>query len=141
MHADGQPPHILAINDTPEILDLLHEVLEDEGYRVTTVATALPTPDEVAVLQPDLVILDYIWGNEDSGWSLLQRLRDTPDTQDLPIILCTGAARQLDPIRNQLPAMNVTLLLKPFDIDALVRTVAQLLGQDASGVPGAHPGA
>ena len=36
MSADGRQPHILVINDTQEILDLMQELLEDEGYRVTT---------------------------------------------------------------------------------------------------------
>jgi DNA-binding response OmpR family regulator len=36
MSADGRQPHILIINDTQEILDLMQELLEDEGYRVTT---------------------------------------------------------------------------------------------------------
>jgi len=36
MNADGRQPHVLIINDTQEILDLMRELLEDEGYRVTT---------------------------------------------------------------------------------------------------------
>jgi CheY-like chemotaxis protein len=36
MSADGRQPHILVINDTQEILDLIQVLLEDEGYRVTT---------------------------------------------------------------------------------------------------------
>lgn len=136
MHTDGSQPHILAINDSQEILDLIRELLEEEGYRVTTRTAALPTPDEIAALQPDVVILDYIWETRDSGWRLLLLLRDDPRTSDLPLILCTGAIQQLEPVRDELPAMNVTLVLKPFDIEDLVHTVAEALGHGASGVPG-----
>lgn len=140
MQPDGQAPHILVISDSEDILDLLQELLEEEGYRVTTTTATLPTPEAVVALRPDLVILDYIWGSDDSGWSLLQQLRNDSRTRALPIILCTGALHQLELVQDQLPVMHVTLLRKPFDIDDMVGTVSQLLGQDISNVPGPQPG-
>ncbi len=36
MTAEGRQPHILVVNDTQEILDLIQALLEEDGYRVTT---------------------------------------------------------------------------------------------------------
>lgn len=135
MPARNSQPHILAVNDVEDVVSLLREILEEGGYRVTTMSEALPTPDEVATLAPDLAIVDYIWGSADAGWSLLEQMREEPRTRYLPIILLTGAMRQLEPVRDQLAAMNVTVVLTPFDIDELVRTVAEMLGQNPPSAP------
>lgn len=36
MHADGTQPHILCVSLSPDILALLQDLLEEDGYRVTT---------------------------------------------------------------------------------------------------------
>ena len=140
MNPDGRQPHIVAFDDDQEILQLLRELLEGEVYRVTTLAAQAPDPDGLNALQPDLLVLDYIWGNQETGWELLEQLRSDAGTRYTPIILLTGAMRQLDPVRDRLPAMQVTLVPKPFDIDELLHTVSRLLGQDPSSVSEYHHG-
>ena len=41
-------------------------------------------------IDPDLVILDFMMGGEEQGWQSLQKIRMNRETQDLPIIVCTG---------------------------------------------------
>jgi CheY-like chemotaxis protein len=55
MAADGRQPHILVINDTQEILDLMTEILEEEGYRVTT-SLAILNLHRVKTLAPDIIV-------------------------------------------------------------------------------------
>lgn len=85
---------------------------------------------EIASLRPDLMILDYMWSTDDSNWVLLQMLRMDPRTKGIPIILCTGAVRQVEPLSARLAEMNVKTILKPFDIDELVQMVSSELGRD-----------
>jgi CheY-like chemotaxis protein len=60
MTADGRQPHVLVINDTQEILSLMAELLEEEGYRVTT-WLALLDIDKVKVLAPDIIVQDLLF--------------------------------------------------------------------------------
>ena len=60
MTADGRQPHILVINDTQEILDLMQELLEDEGYRVTT-SVALLDITKIKTLAPDIIVQDLLF--------------------------------------------------------------------------------
>ena len=59
MADDSQPRHILAINQSEDVLELFKTLLEEEGYRIT--AHSLLQKDLCAIqsLAPDLVVLDY----------------------------------------------------------------------------------
>ncbi len=87
---DAPPPHILSINHSPDLLKLMRELLEDEGFRVSTQSHLDKDLDEVAELAPDLIIIDYMWRHDDLNWSLLQMLRMDRRTKHIPVILCTG---------------------------------------------------
>src|ERR1700712_2463572 len=120
--------HILAINNEPDMLALFAELLEDEGYRVTTRRYAERGVDAIAEIAPDLIVLDYMWPSEDEGWTLLQMLKASPKTAKIPIVLCTGAKRQVDELAGRLVELHIAVVLKPFEIDELLVKVAEGLG-------------
>ena len=126
MAKSARQRHILVINDTPELLDLFHDLLGDAGYRVTTETFASPYDRKLAQvkeLEPDLVILDFIIGGEAMGWQFLQMLRMDRDTRDIPVIVCSAAVDQIRQLQNHLDEMGVAVVLKPFDIDVLLAEV------------------
>ncbi len=138
MHPDGQngkPRHILVVNHAPEILDLVKELLEDDGYRVTTRSRDAVGVDDIVDLHPDLIVLDYMWSSSDADWSLLNLLRIDRRTRDIPVVLCTAAVRQVREMEAHLDAMGVRVVLKPFDIDHLIDTVRQALEAVGGAVP------
>ncbi len=124
--ADKQT-HILVIDDTPEILELFRELLEGEGYRVSLYSYAFRDLEEIKRVNPDLLILDFIIGGEEHGWQLLQKLKMDPATAPLPVILCTAAVSVVRELDGHLREKNVTVVLKPFDIDELLVKVAARL--------------
>ena len=118
--------HILVVNDTPAILDLFRDFLEDEGYRVSTDTFTVAVETKLAdvkELKPDLIILDYIIGGEGLGWQLLQLLRMDRDTASIPIIICTAAVRQVEELQGHLQDIGVAVVLKPFDIDHVIAEI------------------
>ena len=119
--------HVLALNDSQEILFVLRALLEEEGYRVTSRSRLVKELDEIREIAPDLIILDYMWPQEDAGWSTLQLLRMDREIGAIPIILCTGATREVEGISAQLSKMRVRVVIKPFDIDTLLGEVADAL--------------
>ncbi|MGQ0810581.1 MAG: sigma-54-dependent transcriptional regulator [Nitrospiraceae bacterium] len=68
-----QPAHVLIVDDDPETLNLLQEIISKEGYDVVTAATAKAALDQVAIRVPDLVISD-IHMPEMDGLALLSEL-------------------------------------------------------------------
>src|SRR5215218_815169 len=133
MSADGRQPHILVINDTQEILDLIQVLLEEEGYRVTT-SLALLNMDKVKALAPDVIVQDLLFeGMQETGWKFLQLMRLDPQVAHIPLILCTAAVRTVnDPeMAGQLDRLGVRIVLKPFTIDDLLTTLSEVQSAQA----------
>jgi CheY-like chemotaxis protein len=132
--ADAAPRHILVINDTVAILELFRTLLEDEGYRVTTddfSIDMLAMLDRVKVERPDLIVLDFIVGDEGKGWQFLQMLKMDRATCDFPVIVCTAAAKLVAELQAHLDEMGVAVVLKPFDIDIILAEIARKLNSPA----------
>jgi len=127
---DGHRPHILAINNDPAVLALFRDLLEEAGYHVSIQTYVDRDLAQIKTLKPDLIVLDYMWANEDASWSLLQMLRMDPATAAVPIVLCTGAVHEVKALEEHLITMGVTVVLKPFNIDQLVDAIRERLGAD-----------
>lgn len=120
MSSDGQQPHILCINHAPEILELLRDLLEEEGYRVSTRLTIDHTLDSIVAMNPDVITIDYMWSNSDDEWTYLNLLTMNPRTRHIPVVLCTGAVKQATEMESHLESIGVRVVLKPFDFDDLL---------------------
>jgi DNA-binding response OmpR family regulator len=118
---------ILVVNDTAEILEAFEALLTGEGYEVSLFSYAPHDLLEVRRVAPDLVILDLIFGSEKLGWQLLDKMRMTRETAAIPVIVCTAAVNEVRQNEGHLKAMGVTVVLKPFDIDMMLRVVGETL--------------
>ncbi len=133
MPTQTPPCHILAINNDLAVLTLFRDLLQDEGYRVSTQTYVDRDLAPIKQLCPDLIILDYMWANDDASWSLLQMLRMDPGTTAIAIVLCTGAVREVEALADHLAQMSIRVVLKPFNIDQLTATIAEALRSSANG--------
>ena len=114
---------ILVVNDSPEILDLIRDILEDEGYEVVLHSYASRDLVEIKQVRPNLIVLDFIIGGEDHGWQLLQKLKLDRETEAIPIVVCTAAVGLVRELEGHLRTKGINVVLKPFDIDDLLRQV------------------
>ena len=114
---------IMVVNDTQEILELFRLLLEGEGYEVVLYSYALQDIAEVERVKPDLLIIDVIFGSEKLGWQLLDKLKMNKPTASIPVIVCTAALNAVREMKGYLRAQGVSVVFKPFDIDAFLATV------------------
>ena len=120
--------HIFIINGSPEFLDLIRQLLQDERYNVTSTDFVPRTFDQIAALQPDLLLLDLVIQRE-AGWTLLERLRAEALTRGIPVIVTSTDFRLLEQAeREQAQYAGNTYLIIPFDLDDLLRAVTGLIG-------------
>jgi putative two-component system response regulator len=138
MFASGREPpvaqasdrkHILVINDTVAILELFTTLLEEEGYRVTTDGFSVEMIEMLNRVKndpPDLIVLDFVILDEGKGWQFLQLLKMDRETRDIPVIVCTAAAKMVEELQVHLDDKTVAVILKPFDIDDLLAKIAQV---------------
>jgi DNA-binding response OmpR family regulator len=127
---NGHQPHILAINNDPAVLALFRDLLQEAGYHVSLHPYVDHDLTEIHGLNPDLIVLDYMWAHEDDSWALLQLLRMDPATATIPIILCTGAVREVEALAPHFFEMGITVVLKPFNIDQLVDAIRERLAPE-----------
>ena len=123
-------PTILVVDDTPENLSILAELLRDD-YRVL-VATNGPRALTLASSQPrpDLILLDVMMPGMD-GFEVLERLRAKPECGEIPVIFVTAMNAQEDEeLGLELGAVDyITKPLRPRIVLARVR--AQLVAKQA----------
>jgi DNA-binding response OmpR family regulator len=80
--------------------------------------------------RPDLVILDIRIGGEERGWTILNLLTLDPATATIPVIVCSAAIHSLHEHQELLTRYGITALPKPFDLDALLRSIEREIGAD-----------
>ncbi len=81
-------PHILVVDDEPDIRNLVQEILSDEGYEVDVAADAASARESRRLRRPDLVLLD-IWMPGEDGISLLKEWQDGGGLT-CPVIIMSG---------------------------------------------------
>lgn len=116
--------NIFVINDAQEVLDLFYDILHNEaGHTVSLCSYRIRDLDEIRAVNPDLVIVDQVYGNEDAGWKLIQKIRMSRDMAELPIVFCTTDLRRVQELEGHLAAMNILTVIKPFLVETLLSAV------------------
>jgi two-component system, OmpR family, response regulator len=114
-------PHILVVDDDPQIRALLEEYLQENGLRVSVAANGIRMSQILADDAIDLVILDLRLAGED-GMAIARTLRDS---SAIPIVMLTGVRDEADRVMGlELGADDY--LTKPFsprELLARIRTV------------------
>ncbi len=116
---------ILIVEDQEDVAQLIDIVLKNEGYTVAIARDGAQGLMLARDWKPDLILMDIMLPGVDGG-TLISRLRQEPETADLPII-AMSASRTLRDRTDELQAD--ALLSKPFDVDALLVQVQFLLSR------------
>src|SRR5437867_6770501 len=88
-------PRVLVIDDNPDIMLLMQELLATRGYDVVAVPDAVQAEAEVHRQTPDLILSDVIMPGK-SGYELCRELKASPATRLIPFVLITGLTDRQD---------------------------------------------
>lgn len=121
-------PLVLVVEDDPGVRGLLAELMAGQGYEVVTARDGLEGLVKLELRHPSLVILDIRMPDVE-GDRVLAEMRADVRTRSVPVVVVSGVAeahRRFDPLVGR-----ANVFPKPFDVDALVRRVGELLGEGA----------
>jgi adenylate cyclase len=118
-------PRILVVDDQPESIRLLLAVLSPRGYSVDSVSSGAEALERLAAEPaPDLVLLDVVMPEID-GYEVCRRIRATPATELLPVVMLTASSGE-ERLR-ALEAGADDFLMKPFDQAELLARARSLI--------------
>ncbi|MDX1388882.1 MAG: sigma-54 dependent transcriptional regulator [Acidobacteriota bacterium] len=118
-------PHVLIVDDEPNVRRVLGTLLEQAGYATTPADSGKVALDLVRAKDPDLVLTDLKMPEMD-GLELLRQLR--AGFPEIPVVMLTAHGT----VENAVGAMKegaYDFLTKPFDKDHVVEIVGKALGQ------------
>ena len=116
---------ILIVEDEPYIVESLTFLLRREGYEVASVAEGPAVLEAIRRTRPNVLILDVMIP-EMNGFDVLRQIRNTPDTEGLPVLVLTAKGQETDR-RRMLDLGADDFVTKPFSNADLVERVAALL--------------
>jgi two-component system phosphate regulon response regulator PhoB len=88
-------PRILAVDDEPDLLELVRMGLDSAGYEVETASTGAAALDRLRAAPPDLLLLDLMLPDL-SGTELCKRIRADARLSELPVIMLTAKGEEVD---------------------------------------------
>lgn len=112
---------ILVIDDTPENLALLSQILKDKGYKVRSVTKASTGLRGAKAAPPDLILLD-VKMPEMNGYEVCQRLKAEEVTRDIPVIFISALGDVLDKVK-AFEVGGVDYITKPLQVEEVLARI------------------
>ena len=116
---------ILCIEDEFEMIDLIKLILGRKGFDVKGATGGIEGIKKVRELKPDLVLLDLMMPDMD-GWEVYQQMKAEPTTRDIPVIVVTAKAQNIDKVLGLHIAKVDDYIAKPFSPQELLESVEKI---------------
>ena len=116
---------IYIVEDDQNIREIESFALKNSGYNIMDFECAKDFYKKIAEKVPSLIILDIMLPDED-GLDVLKKLRNTPATRKVPIILVTAKTTEIDKVKG-LDMGADDYITKPFGVMELISRVKAVL--------------
>jgi len=116
---------ILIVEDEESLLKLESILLTSKGYDVRGASNGQEALDAIAEEKPDLVLLDIMLPEID-GFEVCQRVKDDPETRDIPVIMLTAKKSREDMARGEKVGAD-WYITKPFKSVMVIETIQRFL--------------
>ncbi|HTW96873.1 MAG TPA: response regulator [Candidatus Methylomirabilis sp.] len=126
--ASGSKPKILLLEDYPDLIAFYTHALDGAGFAVMT--SDNEEEGEAVALQekPDLVILDISLPTSDD-FSFIRRLKERPETADLPVIVLTDLSGEEDIKRGMDAGADAYLVRDNFSINQIIDKIKEVINK------------
>ena len=113
------------VDDDPDILEALSEILESEGFAIRQARNGQEALEILETVSPNLILLDLMMPVMD-GWEFAVKMRRRVDWSQIPVIVLS-ADRNIGGRARELGALGY--LAKPFELSALLSLVQSSLSR------------
>ena len=116
---------ILIIEDEREVCNMLARILTRHGYEATAAYDGLEGLDKVKSFNPSLVLLDVFIPRID-GLQVLKRLKASPETSHIPVVMCTARALMSE-VEEAIGMGASGYIVKPFLTEEVIDKLKEIL--------------
>lgn len=120
--------HILCIEDESDMIELLQIIMHRKGFKFSAATGGQEGLRKVRELMPDLVLLDLMMLDM-GGWEVYQQMKSDDKTKDIPVIIVTAKAQNIDKVLGLHIAKVEDYITKPFSPSELVESVTRVLAK------------
>ncbi|HBB32153.1 MAG TPA: hypothetical protein DC064_10245, partial [Cyanobacteria bacterium UBA9273] len=123
--AEATKGDILVVDDQPNNLRLLSNLLTEHGYQVRKVLSGHLALKAIQVNPPDLILLDILMPEID-GYEVCSLLKASEQTRDIPVIFLSALNETIDKVK-AFQLGGVDYISKPFQLEEVVARVENQL--------------
>lgn len=116
---------VLIIDDEPSTRTILERILRKDGFQTWQAQNGKVALEKIRSVQPDLIISDILMPELD-GFELITKLRETPETQDIPFIFLSVKDDPVDQLKGFRMGAN-EYLVKPFTSAGILDAVKRVM--------------
>ncbi len=117
---------VLVVDDSITTRTLEKNILESAGYNVTLAFDGADAYNKLQNKNFDIIVLDVQMPNMD-GFALTEKIRNTPEFSNIPIILLTSLESEADKRRGIEVGADAYILKRTFDQSNLLETIKRLI--------------
>ncbi|MFH0732363.1 MAG: response regulator [Candidatus Omnitrophota bacterium] len=114
---------VLVVDDDKYVCDVVKLMLEKKGCEAVIISDGEATVENAEAEKPDLILLD-ITLHDISGFKVLERLKNNPTTEKIPVVMMTGREDYASMARAR-GLMADDYLTKPFLSDELFEKISK----------------
>jgi two-component system, OmpR family, response regulator VicR len=127
---DQKHRSVVYIEDDLEMIDLVTLILNRRGFLVKGAHGGRNGVDMVFQDAPDLILLDLMMPGMD-GWEVYQQIKSNEKTRQIPVIIITAKAQDIDKVLGLHIAKVDDYICKPFRPQELLDSVERILSKNS----------
>ncbi len=112
---------ILVVEDSPSELELISHFLNESGYKVIKATGGTEALKKLELEKPDAIITDVVMPGM-SGFELCRSLKKNPETQKVPIVICSSKNQEIDRLWAMRQGADA-YITKPYTREELLRAI------------------
>ncbi len=123
---------VICIEDEPAMIELVKLILTKRGFEVMGAVGGKEGLDLITKTKPDLVLLDLMMPDM-NGWDVYQQMKADDAMKDIPVIVVTAKAQNIDKVLGLHIAKVQDYITKPFSPAELLQSINRVLGDTDAG--------
>lgn len=117
---------IIYIEDDPEMIDLVRLILARKNFEFLSASGGREGLELIQQHLPDLILLDLMMPDMD-GWEVYHQIKADEQTKNIPVIVITAKAQNIDKVLGLHIARVDDYISKPFSPKELITSIEKVL--------------